>query len=51
MPRKFSLCCTLLAFDGFNEQMLGICGLLLTGLIAGIAMYALRTALAEREKG
>jgi hypothetical protein len=30
---------------------IGICGLFLTGLIAGIAVYALRTALAEREKG
>jgi len=30
---------------------IGICGLFLTGLTAGIAMYALRTALADREKG
>ena len=30
---------------------IGICGLFLTGLIAGIAVYALRTALAEHEKG
>jgi len=30
---------------------IGFCGLFLTGLTAGIAMYALRTALAEREKG
>jgi len=28
---------------------IGICGLFLTGLIAGIAVYAMRTALAERE--
>ena len=28
---------------------IGICGLVLTGLIAGIAVYAMRTALAERE--
>ena len=30
---------------------IGVCGLFLTGLIAGIAVYALRTALAEHEKG
>jgi len=30
---------------------IGICGLFLTGLIAGIAVYAMRTALAERENG
>jgi hypothetical protein len=30
---------------------IGISGLFLTGLIAGIAVYALRTALAEHEKG
>ena len=30
---------------------IGICGLFLTGLTAGIAMYALRTALPDREKG
>jgi hypothetical protein len=30
---------------------IGICGFFLTGLIAGIAVYALRTALAERENG
>jgi len=30
---------------------IGLCGLLLTGLIAGIAVYAMRAALAEREKG
>jgi hypothetical protein len=30
---------------------IGLCGLFLTGLIAGIAVYALRTALAEHEKG
>jgi Ion channel len=28
---------------------IGICGLFLTGLIAGIAVYAMRTALAKRE--
>ena len=28
---------------------IGICGLFLTGLIAGIAVYAMRTALAERD--
>jgi len=30
---------------------IGICGLFLTGLIAGIAVYAMRTALAERDTG
>src|SRR6266436_2712283 len=30
---------------------IGICGLFLTGLVAGIAVYAMRTALAERENG
>ena len=30
---------------------IGICGFFLTGLIAGIAVYALRTALVERENG
>src|SRR6266702_7960372 len=30
---------------------IGICGLFLTGRIAGIAVYAMRTALAERENG
>jgi ion channel len=30
---------------------IGICGLFLTGLTAGIAVYAMRTALAERENG
>jgi len=30
---------------------IGICGLFLTGLIAGIAVYAMRTAPAERENG
>lgn len=29
---------------------IGFCGLFLTGLTAGIAVYALRTALAEHEK-
>jgi voltage-gated potassium channel len=30
---------------------IGICGLFLTGLIAGIAVYAMRTALGERDTG
>jgi hypothetical protein len=30
---------------------IGICGLFLTGLIAGIAVYAMRTALTERDTG
>jgi Ion channel len=30
---------------------IGICGLFLTGLIAGIAVYAMRTALADRDTG
>jgi voltage-gated potassium channel len=30
---------------------IAICGLFLTGLTAGIAVYAMRTALAERENG
>jgi voltage-gated potassium channel len=30
---------------------IGICGLFLTGLIAGVAVYAMRTALAERDTG
>jgi voltage-gated potassium channel len=30
---------------------IGICGLFLTGLVAGIAVYAMRTALADRDTG
>jgi hypothetical protein len=30
---------------------IGICGLFLTGLMAGIAVYAMRTALADRDTG
>ena len=30
---------------------IGICGRFLTGLIAGIAVYAMRTALADRDTG
>ena len=30
---------------------IGICGLFLTGLIAGIAVYAMRAALADRDTG
>ncbi len=30
---------------------IGICGLFLTGLITAIAVYAMRTAIAERENG
>jgi uncharacterized membrane-anchored protein len=30
---------------------IGICGLFLTGLIAGLAVYAMRAALTDRDTG